>query len=87
MGKMFFNILATFAEFEADLISMPPASVPSAISPSSSPSQDQPSIAHSTGAFPLSVRSLPLTGIDLGNSDPGMGKTGIKRMLAIRLPC
>ena len=59
MGKMFFNILATFAEFEADLISMPPASVPSAISPSSSPSQDQPSIAHSTGAFPLSVRSCP----------------------------
>ena len=91
MGKMFFNILATFAEFEADLIRMrtregmaiarargkcaasspncptdssgnsaactPPASIPSAISPSSSPSQDQPSIAHSTGAFPLSVRS------------------------------
>ena len=39
---------------------MPPASIPSAISPSSSPSQDQPSIAHSTGAFPLSVRSCPL---------------------------
>ena len=96
MGKLFFNILATFAEFEADLIRnqmrtregmaiarargncaasspncptdssgnsaacMPPASIPSAISPSSSPSQDQPSIAHSTGAFPLSVRSCPL---------------------------
>ena len=94
MGKMFFNILATFAEFEADLIRMrtregmaiarargkcaasspncpidssgnsavcmPPASIPSAISPSSSPSQDQPSIAHSTAAFPLSVRSCPL---------------------------
>ena len=93
MGTMFFNILATFAEFEADLIRMrtregmaiarakgklrgkqpklsdrqqrelcrmPPASIPSAISPRSSPSQDQPSIAHSTGAFPLSVRSCPL---------------------------
>ena len=94
MGKMFFNILATFAEFEADLIRMrtprghghrprqreiarqaaqtvrpdssgnsaacmPPASIPSAISPSSSPSQDQPSIAHSTGATPLSVRPCP----------------------------
>ena len=87
MGKLFFNILATFAEFETDLIRMrtresmaiarargncaasspncptdssgnsaacmPPASIPSAISPSSAPSQDQPSIAHSTGAFPL----------------------------------
>ena len=86
MGKMFFNILATFA---ADLIRMrtregmaiahakgklhgkqpkvsddssgnsavctPPASIPSRISPNSSPFQDQPSIAHSTGAFPLSV--------------------------------
>ena len=94
MGKLFFNTLATFAEFEADLIRlrtragmaiaraggncaasspncptdssgnsaacMPPASIPSAISPSSSPSQDQPSIAHSTGAFPLSVRSRTL---------------------------
>ena len=93
MGKMFFNILATFAEFEADLIRSaparawpspapkencaasspncptvssgnsaactPPASIPSAISPSSSPSQDQPSIAHSTDAIPLSVRSCP----------------------------
>ena len=39
---------------------MPPASIPSAISPNSSPSQEQPSIAHSTGAFPLSVRSCPL---------------------------
>ena len=39
---------------------MPPASIPSAISPNSSPSQDQPSIAHSTGAFHLSVRSCPL---------------------------
>ena len=39
---------------------MPPASIPSAISPNSAPSQDQPSIAHSTGAFPLSVRSCPL---------------------------
>ena len=89
MGKMFFNILATFAEFEADLIRMrtregmaiarargncaasspnyptdssgnsaactPPASIPSAISPSSAPYQDQPSIAHSTDATPLSV--------------------------------
>ena len=93
MGKLFFNILATFAEFEADLIRMrtregmatarargklrgkqpklsdssgnsaacmPRASIPSAISPNSAPSQDQPSIAHSTGAFPLSVRSCPL---------------------------
>ena len=94
MGKMFFNILATFAEFEADLIRMrtrdgmaiahakgklhgkqpkvsddssgnsaacmPPASIPSAISPNSSLSQDQPSIAHSTGALPLSVRFCPL---------------------------
>ena len=81
MGKLFFNILATFVEFEADLIRMrtregmaiarargncaasspncptdssgnsaacmPRASIPSAISPSSSPSQDQPSIVHS----------------------------------------
>ena len=39
---------------------MPRASIPSAISPNSSPSQDQPSIAHSTGAFHLSVRSCPL---------------------------
>ena len=87
-GKMFSNILATFAEFEAGLIRlrtrdgmaiarakgklrgkqpkvptdssgnsaacMPPESIPSAISPSSSPSQDQPSIAHSTSAIPLS---------------------------------
>ena len=94
MGKMFFNILATFAEFEADLIRMrtregmaiarakgklrgkqpklsdrqqrelcrctPPASIPSAISPSSSPYQDQPSIAHSTDAIPLSVLFCPL---------------------------
>ena len=94
MGKLFFNILGTFAEFETDLIRMrtregmaiarargklrgkqpklsehssgnsaacmPRASIPSAISPSSSPSQDQPSIAPSTGAFPLSVRSCPL---------------------------
>ena len=93
MGKMFFNILATFAEFEADLIRMrtregmaiarargklrgkqrklstdssgnsaacmPRASIPSAISPSSSQSQNQPSIVHSTGALPLSVRSCP----------------------------
>ena len=78
-GKTFFSILATFAEFEADLISMrtregmaiarakgnsaactPRASIPSAISPSSSPSQDQPSIVHSTGTSPLSVRSCPL---------------------------
>ena len=94
MGKMFFNILATFAEFKAGLIRlrtrdgmaiarakgklrgkqpkvptdssgnsaacMPRASIPSAISPSSSPSQDQPSISHSTDAFPFSVRSCPL---------------------------
>ena len=39
---------------------MPRASIPSATSPSSSPSQDQPSIAHSTGVVPLSVRSCPL---------------------------
>ena len=38
---------------------MPPASIPSAISPSSSPSQDQPSIAHSTGAFPLAYDPAP----------------------------
>ena len=37
-----------------------PANIPSAISPNSSPSQDQPSIAHSTAAFPLSVRLCPL---------------------------
>ena len=39
---------------------MPRASIPSAISPNSSPSQDQPSIAHSTGVIPLSVRFCPL---------------------------
>ena len=39
---------------------MPRASIPSATSPSSSPSQDQPSIAYSTGAILLSVRSCPL---------------------------
>ena len=33
---------------------------PSAILPSSSPTQDQPSIVHSTGTFPLSVRYCPL---------------------------
>ena len=94
MGKLFFNILATFAEFEADLIRMrtrgawpspaprvncaarnpncptdssgnsaacmPRASIPSATSPSSFPSQDQPSIAHSSVVIPLSVRSCPL---------------------------
>ena len=94
IGEMFFNILATFAEFEADLIRMrtregmaiahargklrgkqpncpagssgnsaacmPPASIPSAISPSYSPSLDQPSIAHSSGVIPLSVRFCPL---------------------------
>ena len=93
MGKLFFHILATFAEFEADLIRMrtregmaiarargkcaasspncptaagtlphacPRASIPSAISPNPAPSQDQPSIAHSTDATPLSVRSCPL---------------------------
>ena len=38
---------------------MPAASIPSAISPKSSPSQDQPSMAHSTGAIPLSVRLCP----------------------------
>ena len=38
----------------------PPASIPSAISPRSSPSQDQPSIAHSNDAIPLSVRFCPL---------------------------
>ena len=94
MGKLFLNILATFAEFEADLIRvrtregmaiarargnctasspscptdssgnsaacMPRASIPSAISPSSSQSQDQPPTVHSTGAISLSVRSCPL---------------------------
>ena len=93
LGKLFFNILATFAEFEADLIRMrsregmaialargncaasgpyfptdgsgnstacmPPASIPSAISTSSSPSQGQPSTAHSTGSILLIVRSCP----------------------------
>ena len=39
---------------------MPRASIPSAISPNSAPSQDQPSIAHSTGVILLSVRSCPL---------------------------
>ena len=39
---------------------MPRASIPSAISPSSSQSQDQPPTAHSTGAISLSVRSCPL---------------------------
>ena len=38
----------------------PPASIPSAISPSSSPYQDQPSIARSTDAITLSVLSCPL---------------------------
>ena len=37
-----------------------PASIPSAISPRSSPSQDQPSIAHSNDAIPLSVRFCTL---------------------------
>ena len=94
MGKMFFNILATFAEFEADLSRSAPArawpspapgencaasspncptdssgnsaactpraSIPSARSLKSSQSQDQPSIALSTAALPLSVRSCPL---------------------------
>ena len=93
-GKLFFNTLATFAEFEADLIRMrtregmaspaprgncaasspncptdssgssaaclPRASIPSATSPNSIPSQDQPAIVRSTGAIPLSVRSCPL---------------------------
>ena len=92
IGKMFFNILAIFAEFEADLIRMrtregmaiarargncaanspncltdssgnaatcmPPASIPSAISPNSAPSQDQPSIARSTDAIPLLAYDL-----------------------------
>ena len=94
MGKLFFNILATFAEFEADLIRMRTRegmaiarakgklrgkqpklsdrqqrercrmhatgeySISDLAEPA--PSQDQPSIAHSTGAFPLSVRSCPL---------------------------
>ena len=94
MGKLFFNILATFAEFEADLIRMrtregmaiarakgklrgkqPKLSARQqrelcrmhatgeySISDLAElfPSQDQPSIARSTGAFPLSVRSCPL---------------------------
>ena len=112
MGKMFFNILATFAEFETDLIRMrtregmaiarprgncaasspncptdssgnsaacmPRASIPSAISPNSAPSQDQPSIAHSTGAIPLGVRFCPLpesprgAGVHLPPSDRGL---------------
>ena len=94
MGKLLFNILATFAYSEAELIRMrtrkgmaiarargncaasspnsptdssgnsaacmPRASIPSAISPSSSPSQDQTSTTNSTGAISLSVRSSPL---------------------------
>lgn len=94
MGRLFLNILATFAEFEADLIRMrtredmavtraggncaasrpncpsdssgnsapctPPVGISSAISPNSSPRQDQPSIARSTGAFLRSVRFCPL---------------------------
>ena len=93
MGKLLFNILATFAYSEAELIRMrtrkgmaiarargncaasspnsptdssgnsaacmPRASIPSAISPSSSPSQDQTSTTNSTGAISLSVRSSP----------------------------
>ena len=47
---------------------MPWASIPSAISPSSSPSQDQPSIAHSIGAIPLSVLSCPLPESTRGGS-------------------
>ena len=39
---------------------MPPATIPSAISPRSSPSQDQLSIARSTRVVPLSVRFCPL---------------------------
>ena len=38
---------------------MPRASIPSAISPISSQSQDQPPTAHSTGAISLGVRSCP----------------------------
>ena len=94
LGKLFSYSLATFAEFEADLIRMrsregmaspapegncaatglnsptdssgnsiacsPPASIPAAVSPSSSPSRGQPSTAHSTGCILLSVRSCPL---------------------------
>ena len=63
---------------------MPPASIPSAISPNSSPSQDQPSIAHSTGAFPLSVRSCPLPEStrmsESSPSNPVIRSTGAKRM-------
>ena len=92
MGKLFFNILATFAEFEADLIRMHTRegmaiargqlrgkqpklsdrqqrelcrihatgeySISDLAEPA--PSQDQPSIAHSTDPIPLSVRSCPL---------------------------
>ena len=50
---------------------MPPASIPSAISPNSSPSQDQPSIAHSTGAFPLSPN--PPMETDGRRKDSGRG--------------
>ena len=94
MGKLFFNILATFAEFEADLIRMRTregmaiarargklrgkqpklsdrqqrelcrmhATGEYSISDLAElcSVQDQPSIAHSTGALPLSVRSCPL---------------------------
>ena len=94
MGKMFFNIIATLAEFEADLIRLrtregmaitrakgklrgkqpkltdrqqrelyrmhTTVEYSSAISLRSSQSQDQPSIAHSTTAFSLSVLSCPL---------------------------
>lgn len=61
------NCAASSPNFPTDSIGnsatgAPPASIPSATSPSSAPSQDQPSISHSTTAFPLSVRS-PTTGI------------------------
>ena len=39
---------------------IPRESIPSAILPSSSPTQDQPSVVHSTGTFPRSVPSCPL---------------------------
>ena len=118
MGKMFFNILAAFAEFESDLIRMrtregmaivrvggncaasspnslignsgnsaactTPASIPSAISPSSSPSQDLPSIAHSTATSPLSVLFCPLHKLTRIGESGGVRNKG-RRLLRRRV--
>ena len=93
MGKMSFNILATFAEFESDLIRMrtregmaiarargklrgkqpsstdssgnsaacmPPASIPSAISPNSAPPQETNRLSHAQPApCPLAYDPAP----------------------------